>query len=165
MASELTWKKAIEKVLREADGAMTYKDIADRIITDGLRQKVGATPAATVSANLTTSIIKDGEKSLFQKVGRGEYILRSISSMENLKKSIVKSEIREENNQEESQYEIVSSFGMFWRRDYIDWQATPKLLGMQQIGSEPVDFHKQSGIYLLYDGRKLFMLGARQTVL
>jgi len=159
MASELTWKKAIEKVLREADGAMTYKDIADRIITDGLRQNVGATPSATVSANLTTSITKDGEKSLFQKVGRGEYILRSISSMEKPKKSIVKSAIREENNQEESQYEIVSSFGMFWRRDYIDWQATPKLLGMQQIGSEPVDFHKQSGIYLLYDGREVIYVG------
>ena len=39
---------------------------------------------------------------------------------------------------------------MFWRRDAAEWVATPKLLGMQQIGATAVDFSKQLGIYLLY---------------
>jgi hypothetical protein len=30
---------------------------------------------------------------------------------------------------------------------------------MQQIGAKPVDFHKQLGIYLLYDGREVIYVG------
>jgi hypothetical protein len=30
---------------------------------------------------------------------------------------------------------------------------------MQQIGATPVDFHKQLGIYLLYDGREVVYVG------
>jgi len=48
---------------------------------------------------------------------------------------------------------------MFWRRGSIEWIATPKLLGMQQIGATPVDFNKQLGIYLLYDGREVIYIG------
>ncbi len=80
MKTGLPWRKAIIKVLNSSDDAMHYKDIANHIISDGLRRKVGATPAMTVSANLTTSIAKEGDKSPFQKVGRGEYILRQIPS-------------------------------------------------------------------------------------
>ena len=54
---------------------------------------------------------------------------------------------------------IISSFGMFWRREAIEWVSTPKILGMQQIGAKPVDFHKQLGIYLLYDGREVIYIG------
>jgi hypothetical protein len=48
---------------------------------------------------------------------------------------------------------------MFWRRAAIEWASTPKLLGMQQIGAAPVDFSKQIGIYLLYDGREIIYVG------
>jgi len=44
---------------------------------------------------------------------------------------------------------------MFWRREGIEWTSNPKILGMQQIGREPVDFSKQIGIYILYDGREM----------
>lgn len=60
---------------------------------------------------------------------------------------------------EEPQYEIISSFGMFWRKDAIEWGPTPKILGMQQIGAESVDFFNQRGIYLLYDGREVIYVG------
>jgi len=64
-----------------------------------------------------------------------------------------------ESDEEEAQYEIVSSFGMFWHKDAVEWVSTPKLLGMQQIGATPVDFCKQLGIYLLYDGREVIYVG------
>ena len=48
---------------------------------------------------------------------------------------------------------------MFWRRNAVEWVSTPKLLGMQQIGAEAVDFNKQIGIYLLYDGREIIYVG------
>lgn len=158
MASELTWRKAIEKVLQDAEGAMHYKDIADEIVSQGLRQNVGATPPATVSANLTTSIAKDAENSPFQKVGRGEYIYRHNTKYGIKKKDTAESELVTEQNSED-QYDIISSFGMFWRRDFVDWNSSAKLLGVQQIGAESVDFFGQVGIYLLYDGREIIYVG------
>lgn len=65
----------------------------------------------------------------------------------------------EESAESEAQYEIVTSFGMFWRRESVQWVSTPKLLGMQQLGAVPVDFNKQLGIYLLYDGREVIYIG------
>jgi len=160
MVAELTWKKAVERVLAGADGAMHYKDIADAIITEGLRTTIGATPASTVSTILITSIAKDGEKSPFQKVGRGEYVLRAkpakMTGSEKPKTQIVSVPSITDT---ESQYEIISSFGMFWSREFVDWCASPKLLGMQQIGAEAVDFNQQLGIYLLYDGREIIYVG------
>lgn len=78
MAKNTPWKKAIEQILKEAGTSMHYKDIASQILADGLRTNIGATPAATVSANLTTSIKQGKENSPFRKVGRGEYVLRSL---------------------------------------------------------------------------------------
>lgn len=158
MPTEFTWRKAIEKVLQDAEGAMHYKDIADEIVSRELRVNVGATPPATVSANLTTSIAKDGEKSPFQKVGRGEYILRNKGKGSGKTKQATGTTLPAEKDSED-QYDIVSSFGMFWRRDFVDWNSSPKLLGMQQIGAEPVDFYGQLGIYLLYDGREIIYVG------
>lgn len=158
MPNELTWRKAIEKVLQDAEGAMHYKDIADEIVSRGLRVNVGATPPATVSANLTTSIAKDGENSPFQKVGRGEYILRNKRKGREKDKQ-ARGALQETDQDSEDQYDIISSFGMFWRRDFVDWSSSPKLLGMQQIGAEPVDFYGQIGIYLLYDGREIIYVG------
>ena len=60
---------------------------------------------------------------------------------------------------EEKQYEIITSFGMFWRKDMALWNVNPRLLGIQQIGAEPVNFNKQLGIYLLYHGREVIYVG------
>lgn len=57
MPKELTWRNAIEKVLSEAPGAVHYRDLTDRIIEEGLCTSLGATPAATVSAYLTTGAV------------------------------------------------------------------------------------------------------------
>lgn len=158
--AELTWKRAVERVLSNAEGSMHYKDIADAIITEGLRTTVGATPASTVSTTLTTSIARDGEKSPFQKVGRGEYVLRAKPEKAQPSGKAKTQVIGVPSIADtESQYEIISSFGMFWSREFVDWCSSPKLLGMQQIGAEAVDFNQQLGIYLLYDGREIIYVG------
>lgn len=155
MTNEMTWRKAIEKVLSEATGVVHYRDLTEKIIRDGLRQNLGATPADTVSAHLTTAIKKEGASCPFQKVGRGLYIWKANIGLSLSGK--VEQEDAEED--EEQQYDIITSFGMFWKRDSIEWSPSPKILGMQQIGAEPVDFHKQLGIYLLYDGREVIYVG------
>lgn len=48
----LSWIDAIVKVMEENGAAMHYTDIAEKIISQELRDKIGATPAATVSYNL-----------------------------------------------------------------------------------------------------------------
>lgn len=45
MSTELTWKKAIDKVLSSSSTPLHYNDIAQAITTEGLRQNLGATPA------------------------------------------------------------------------------------------------------------------------
>lgn len=163
MARDLPWRKAIEKVLGSAEGAMHYKDIAEQIVSDGLRENVGATPASTVNVALNDTIKKYGDKSPFENNNnKGEYILRSKSKeIRNQPQLDDSSSSKREQSGEKSeeQYEVISSFGMFWRRDFVDWSNHAKLLGMQQLGAESVDFNKQLGIYLLYDGREIIYVG------
>ncbi len=154
MAKEMTWKDAIEKVLRDAGTSMHYKDIAEQIVALGLRTNIGATPAATVSAQLSMSIQEAGNSSPFVKVGKGEYILREhYKSPGETGRGVAESLV------DEKQYEIITSFGMFWRRDMVLWESNPRLLGVQQLGAEAVSFTKQLGIYLLYDGREIIYVG------
>jgi HB1, ASXL, restriction endonuclease HTH domain len=134
---------------------MHYQGVTEKIIQDGLRSSLGATPAATVSAVMTTAIKNEGDKCPFQKVGRGLYVWKAKAGITQQPSTAVEEPALED----EVQYEIISSFGMFWRRDAIEWASTPKILGMQQIGAKLVDFHKQLGIYLLYDGREVIYVG------
>ena len=97
---------------------------------------------------------KEGDNCPFQRIGRGLFVWKAKAGITQTPSIRV-----EEPEEDEVQYEVISSFGMFWRRDAIDWVSTPKILGMQQIGAKPVDFHKQVGIYLLYDGREVIYVG------
>lgn len=156
MATELTWRKAIEKVLGSSATPLHYNEITERIISEEYRKSIGATPSATVNAQIASSIKHDGDSSPYIRVSKGVFTLRGGSTAPVVVPKLTP-EIPE--SEEEDQYDIVTSFGMFWRKDAIEWVATPKILGMQQIGATPVDFYKQLGIYLLYDGREVIYVG------
>ena len=149
MPAELTWRKAIEKVLGASATPLHYNEITEQIIADGLRQSLGATPAATISAQISSSIKKDGAASPYTRVGKGIYTMTKGHGQLQLQQKPKLTPDVSESDETEAQYEIVSSFGMFWRREAVEWIAAPRLLGMQQIGATPVDFNKQLGIYLL----------------
>lgn len=158
MPQNLTWLKAIETVLSAAPTPLHYKELTERIIAQGLRTSLGATPAASVSATITDSIKRDGSNSPFIRVARGVFTLREKTPGVTVTPAKLTPDVSE-SDEIEDQYEIVTSFGMFWRRDVVEWAATPKLLGMQEIGATPVDFCGQLGIYLLYDGREVIYVG------
>lgn len=158
MSKELTWREAIDKVLGATTTPLHYKEIADKIIGNGLRTSVGATPAATVNAQISSSI-KHDSTSPYVRVAKGTFALARTGPTPALPLKEKLTPTVEESDESEEQYDIVSSFGMFWRREAVQWIATPKLLGMQQLGSTPVDFNKQLGIYLLYDGREVIYIG------
>lgn len=158
MANEMTWKKAINTVLAHSTKPLHYSEIAERIISEGLRKNLGATPAATVNAQITASIKHDGPASKYIRIAKGIFSLKSSPEQSKVIASKLTPDVFESDDVEE-QYEVVSSFGMFWRREMVEWSNSPKILGMQQIGATPIDFCKQLGIYLLYDGREVIYVG------
>ena len=72
----MSWREAIERVLREAKQPLHYAAIAEEISLRGYYKTTGATPDATVSATITTSINDEGGRSPFVRVDRGVYALR-----------------------------------------------------------------------------------------
>ena len=63
----MTWNEAIVKVLAENGKSMHYLDITQEILDKGYKTKSGATPAMTVSNQLTTN------PDIFRRVGKGTY--------------------------------------------------------------------------------------------
>ncbi len=158
MPSELTWKEAINKVLGSSSAPLHYNEIAERIISEGFRKNLGATPTSTVGTIIAASIKNDGKSSPYIRVSKGIFTMRAGASSTPVIPQKLTPDVSESEESEE-QHEIVTSFGVFWRRESIEWVRTSKLLGMQKIGADPVDFSKQLGIYLLYDGREVIYVG------
>lgn len=154
--TDMPWQDAITAVLRSSGEPLHYSDIAQKIIDNGYRTTVGATPANTVAANLSSSISKQGSRSPFVKVERGLYTLRNAKSAP-LKKSSEEADAAEVTAREMG---LINAFGMFWDRSWVKWRSSmPKLLGVQQLGSEPVNFTDQSGVYVLYDSSRVIYVG------
>ena len=154
--TDLSWRDAITKVLKESPEPLHYAEIAARVAERGLRTELGATPAATVSAQLTTSIKKQGPNSPFEWVSKGVYRLRdeksaSVSGPEALKILVADEE-------DEPETGLINAFGMYWLRESVLW-SKPRLLGQQQPGSTAVDFAEERGVYLLHDRREVVYVG------
>ena len=158
--ADLKWKEAIEKVLNEEKKQLHYTEIAELIAERGYRKSLGATPQDTVSANLTTDINTNKEKSIFAKVDRGYYILRKFlndadnNTIDDSEPQIINNKIVTKEN-----HKIVNAFGIYWNRNLVHWKSIPDLLGIQQVGATVVNFKDQIGIYLLHDGRETVYVG------
>jgi len=158
-----SWKEAIKRVLTESSTPLHYTEISEQILTRGYYETDGATPAATVSAQLTSSIKHDGAKSPFMRVGKGMFTLKSLPAATNTPVSTSapkqKKLERLAEIDVESSDSIIHSFGMYWQRDLVVWRNDPKMYGKQQALSKPVDFGKQKGIYILYDHHTVVYVG------
>ncbi len=157
---EKSWKYAINKVLKEADAPLHYTEISELILSRGYYATDGATPAATVNAQISHSIKHQAERSPFLRVGKGIFTLRSamVPMTAPHRTKAVKPELVSETDVESSD-SIIHSFGMYWQRDLIVWRNEPRMYGKQQAASKPVDFGKQKGIYILYDHHTVVYVG------
>lgn len=159
---EKSWKEAIIKVLTESATPMHYTEISEQILSRGYYETDGATPAATVNAQMASSIKHDGEKSPFMRVGKGVFALRNspaalLEAPPNTAKRKKVETLAE--TYDELSDSIIHSFGMYWQRDLVVWRNDPKMYGKQQALSKPVDFGKQKGIYILYDHHTVVYVG------
>lgn len=53
----------------------------------------------------------------------------------------------------------IGAFGMFWKRSMIAWAGSPRLLGQRSKHVQPVNFARQTGIYLLHDDARTIYVG------
>ena len=158
--TELKWKEAIIKVFEEEKKALHYTEIAELIAKKGYRTSLGATPQDTVSANMTTDINTNKEKSIFAKVDKGIFILRKfLNDGSQLLTEEIEDKPETVKNTKKERYKIINAFGIYWNRNLVHWKSTPDLLGIQQIGASEVNFKDQIGIYLLHDGRETIYVG------
>ena len=152
---DVPWDDAIRRVLAEADGALHYTDIADRIISNGLRISVGATPPQTVASRISTSLREDAA-SPYLKVDKGTFTLRDIA----LRKISAASteQVESRNGDTTAESGALRAFGMYWERKQVNWSST-KLLGRQGPAATEVNFAEQVGVYLLHDRDRVIYVG------
>lgn len=157
---EKSWKEAIKKVLSESDTPLHYTEISEQILSRGYYSTDGATPAATVNAQISSSIKHDGIESPFIRVNKGIFSLRDspIASNEAPTNRPKTAPVISKQDEELSD-SIIHSFGMYWQRDLVVWRNDLKMYGKQQALSKPVDFGKQKGIYILYDHHTVVYVG------
>jgi hypothetical protein len=149
---EKTWRKAITRVLKESPTALHYSDISEQILANGYYKPDGATPAATVNAQISSSIKAHGEQSPYVRVSPGVFALRDAQS--SVPPPVGSSIEPEENNSQQdpdTPTTFINAFGMYWQRDLVIWKKNPKLYGRSPGGSASINFSGQRGIYLLYD--------------
>jgi len=149
---DIGWDEAIKRVLSAADEAMHYKSIAEEVANQGYRKSLGATPASTVNAYITTSINNDGDDSPYIRTGRGYYFLKENS--QNTPQDPANSELIEDR-----QTGLIQCLGMFWHASAVNWKSNPKVLGQEQSGSDTIDFCEQVGVYLLHDRSRVVYVG------
>ena len=156
--ADMSWRDAILRVLRAHEGPMHYTEIANRIVEQGLREKVGATPAATVNRLLTDSIKDKGARSPYERVEPGRYRLSGSGPVRTPPSA-------DPTHTKEASPQLLTSYGIYWNRDAVEWKLRPVLLGSYQTDRvsrtepEPVDFSEQHGVYLLHDGREVIYVG------
>ena len=73
----MTFLEAAESVLREADEPLRPEDIAARALADGRLQTEGATPEATMAAQLAMSLKQRGKASPFVRTAPNTFGLRA----------------------------------------------------------------------------------------
>ena len=141
---EMTWQAAIKKVLRDAGTALHYAEIAERIVTRGLRTTVGATPSNTVYAVLAD------KKAVFEKVAPATFRIRRTGDPNGG---------RHDPPSETEPASPIMALGMFWERDLVSWTGKPSILGAEQPGATSVNMTDQNGVYLLHDLRDIVYVG------
>lgn len=149
---DMTWQRAVETVLGDSEKPLHYREITERILGRGLKKKVGATPAATVSAVLNVAVKK--ADSPFEKIERAVFRLRNAPPA-----------TAETDTTADEAAPVITSFGLYWDRAAVGWTRKPSIYGEYQTDGAArssltrVNFGEQHGIYLLHDAREVIYVG------
>lgn len=149
---EPSWEVAIQRVLEDSTDPMRCSDIAEQVAVRRIKRAMGPNPAASIAAILSKSLQE--EDTLFQRVGPGQYTLRS-----QLREASAADRLASDEDAQVAESGALRAFGMYWRRDHVIWRSRPKLFGRQGIAATKVDFADQVGVYLLHDRDRVIYVG------
>jgi len=142
---------AVAAVLGAAGAPMHYTDIAAAVGEHDDSILFGAKPSNEVYTAIYNDIKAAGTGSRFVKAGRGEFFLSGVEPTEET--------VADAPGAPSHAAGFIQAFGMYWRRNLVDWRNQPSLHGIQQRGAKNVDFGGQKGVYLLHDGRHVVYVG------
>ena len=138
---------------------MTALEIVQEIVQRSLKTEFGATPAATVGAQIYSSIKNEGASSPFARPAPGRFTLQGSATYPH--PSLAPKDLTEKDAQEGTSIAagVVNAIGMFWERSKVDWKISQtRLLGHQPNGTT-VDMAGQRGVYLLHDAQGVVYVG------
>ena len=116
----LSWRSAVLKVLADTGGSLHYTEVEQRIMEQGLRPKIANSQATTNSTlrDLMSSSGRNGVREIYNQ--KGVYALETVASALNRK-------LREEEAAAQNSGIIkIEAFGLFWRRDLVNWESGTK---------------------------------------
>jgi len=155
--NNLSWREAIIEVLKSSGKSMSASDIVAAIKEHGLRNVTGNTPEATVGAQIYSSIKRDGESSPFVQSAPNEFEFKqqrtSAGDLPQAKPGIP----IDDDEEPKKNIGIIRAFGMYWKRNFVEWKTNPRILGM--LAGKAIDFCNQSGVYFLHDGSQVVYVG------
>jgi len=150
----------IEIILQRAGEPLHIQDITEAIGERGNFQDFGHKPTNDVYTALYNDINGEGEGTRFRKSGKATFGLIEFDKSSESGSSASKADNKNKESDKTSHAAgFIQAFGMYWRRDMVDWKNQPSLWGVQQRGAEDVDFGGQKGVYLLHDGRTVIYVG------
>lgn len=77
MPTPVSFKKAAEQILRKSDRPLSPSEIVELALEAGIIETEGATPEATMGAQLYVDL-RNNPKTSFKKVGRGKFTLNEV---------------------------------------------------------------------------------------
>jgi len=156
---EKNWRDAIIRTLQESSTPLHYSEITEYILTNKYYKSEGATPAATVNAQMAASIKSLGDKSPFIRVSPGVFMLNEKNILVSQDKSALDVSNKGSQLELDNPTSYIKAFGMYWERNLVLWKNIPKLYGISPGGSESIDFSGQRGVYILYDNHTPIYVG------
>ncbi len=135
----LTYREAIERVLREAERPLQPDQIARLIVQRNYRREaLDHSVAAVLSGMRKEGTVERPQTKLYQLPSNREII----------------------DPDEEEQLINVSAYGLYWEREKVNWEPTNgKLLGSPDDSDEEIDFAQQWGIYILHNSLTVMYVG------
>ena len=144
----VTWKDAVLQVLEEADEPLHYTNIPDKIAERELRNVTGEIPERTVAGVLNTLVKKENRVTA---EGGGMYRINPDGEQVHNDDSNRKSDL-------DLKYAKFASYGLFWRRDRVNWHQSYLWGRESEKSTRRIDFSKQVGVYLLHRyGRTMYV--------
>lgn len=168
MENNLSWREAIIEVLKTSGTPKSAAEIVAAIKEQGLRDVTGNTPAATVAAQIYASIKREGASSPFVHSGPNEFGFKQPSELVvGVPKQTVAGASEVDEMEPPKSLGIIRAFGMYWRRDFVEWKNAPRILGSlsetaksaKAAEVQAIDFCNQRGVYFLHDGSEVVYVG------